>query len=312
MKKHDPRWRLIALPFLVLLLAAKVVKVPKDAPGPMEDYGARAEIWIKDVPYLPGRESKDDFLLDVYSNPHQGLWPVAIVIHGGSWINGTKENHNKVYVSKVMAANGYVVFNINYRLLPEARLKKQAEDCMAAVIWVKEHAREYGGDPDRIGVIGGSSGGHLAALVAWASDDPWFEPTGDRGPLDSDVKAAALYYPVIDLARTFRENGSWLGASLLPAIVVGRFETYDQALGHLSPVFHLDGQAVPTIFLCGDRDNLKLYPQAVEFSQKLRDLGVDSELYTAPGKDHAFTGQYWEPESLESVMRIVRFFDQHL
>jgi len=110
-------------------------------------------------------------------------------------VNGTKENHNKVYVSKVMAANNYVVFSINYRLLPEARLKKQAEDCMAAVIWVKEHAREYGGDPDRIGVIGGSAGGHLGALVAWASDDPWFTPTGYEGPLDSDVKSRGALLP---------------------------------------------------------------------------------------------------------------------
>jgi len=236
-----------------------------------------------------------------------------VVIHGGAWFKGTKENHNKVYNSKHLAADGYVVFSINYRLMPEARLKKQAEDCMAAVIWVKEHAREYGGDPERVGVLGGSAGGHLGALVAWASDDPWFTPTGNpQSKYDSDVKVAGLYYPVLDLDRTFRDNAKWLGAAALPLIVGRRFESYHQSLEHLSPIYHIDSKAVPTIFLTGDADDLFLYPQSVEASQALRDVGVDSELFTAKGKLHAFTGQYWEPESVASAEAVTAFFNKYL
>jgi len=236
----------------------------------------------------------------------------VVIIHGGGWVDGTKDNHNKVYNAKHLAANGYVVFSINYRLLPEARLKKQAEDCMAAVIWVKQHAKEYGGDPQRIGVLGGSAGGHLGALVAWASDDPWFTPTGDPQGHDSDVLVAALYYPVIDLEATFHDMGGWLGDLALPWIVIRRGETYGQSIRHLSPKYHVDENAVPTIFLTGDADELKLYPQSVDYNAKLLALGVDSELYAAPGKLHAFTGQYWEPEARESAERIVVFFNKHL
>jgi acetyl esterase/lipase len=297
----------LALLALFLVAATKTEQMP-----PMEDYGAKAEIVIKNVSYMPGHEKDEDFLLDIYSNPHEGLWPVVVVIHGGGWVNGTKENHNKVYNAKHLAADGYVVFNINYRLLPEARLKKQAEDCMAAVIWVKLHAKEYGGDPERVGVLGGSAGGHLGALVAWASDDPWFVPTGNPQGPDSFVKVAALYYPVIDLELTFREQGKWLGPAALSLIVTRRFETYQESLHHLSPMYHVKANDPPTIFLTGDADELNLYPQSVQYSQALRDLGVDSEVYTAPGKKHAFTGQYWEPEAQESARRVTAFFDKYL
>jgi acetyl esterase/lipase len=303
----------------LLVLAALVfaagcaAKAPAPLPGTFEDYGARAEIIIKDLPYVKGMEKNPDLMLDVYSNPHQGLWPVVVMIHGGAWFKGSKEMENYSFLCMALAGRGYVVFNINHRLVPSVRIKSQAEDAMAAVIWVKEHAVEYGGDPERIGVAGGSSGGHLAALVAWASDDPYFTPTGEySGPLDSDVAAAALYYPVLDLDRTLVENGS-IFAPAARLVLVGKVgKKYKQALLHLSAKSHLDASSAPAIFLTGDADSLKLYPQSVEFQKRLEDLGVDSSLYTAPGKGHGFTSQYWEPETGESLRLMVEFFDRHL
>jgi acetyl esterase/lipase len=110
------------------------------APGPHEAFGGRAEIVIKDVPYVADRPEDKQLRLDIYSNPHEGLWPVVVMIHGGGWIEGDKTMDNKVWICKCLANNGYVTFTINYRLMPRAKLKKQAEDCMAAVIWVKQHA----------------------------------------------------------------------------------------------------------------------------------------------------------------------------
>jgi acetyl esterase/lipase len=278
--------------------------------GPHEQYGAKAEIIIRDVPYASGVPGDEKLKLDIYSNPHEGAWPVVVVIHGGAWVGGDKTMDNKVFVSKMLAANGYVVFTVNYRLAPKVTMKEQVEDVMAAVIWVKEHARDYGGDGERIGVAGGSAGGQFSALVAWASGDPYFIPTGNPGPQNSRVKVAALYYPVIDLDRTFKANATKLGAINLRALFSAG-QTYDEALKHLSPHNYLSS-AVPTIFLTGDADELNLYPQSVEYSQKLRDLGVDSRLYTAPGKRHCFTFNYWEPESSQSVQEIVGFFDKYL
>jgi len=298
---------------LVLFAATFAAKRPEPAHGPHEAYDAKAEIVVKDVPYVKGKEHNKKLQLNILSNPHEGLWPVVVMIHGGAWYKGTKDFDEEVYACKVLANHGYVVFTINYRLAPAHHLKTQAEDAMAAVIWVKRHAKEYGGDPARIGVAGGSAGGHLGALVAWASDDPYFQPTGQAGStIDSDVKAAALYYPVLDLDRTFRDNGKWL-TPLAGPIFIGRVgKGYRAALEHLSPCNHLKPSDPPSLFLAGDADSLHLYPQSVEYQKKLEALGVDARLYTAAGKDHGFTWQYWEPETIASTQAMVKLFDQYL
>jgi acetyl esterase/lipase len=310
--KYEKGQGLLTLAALILA-AGCAAKAPAPPPGSFEDYGAHAELIIRDLPYVEGMENNRDLMLDVYSNPHQGLWPVVVMIHGGAWFKGSKEMENYTFLCMALASRGYVVFNLNHRLVPSVRIKSQAEDAMAAVIWVKEHAAEYGGDPERIGVAGGSSGGHLAALVAWASDDPYFIPTGEyRGPLDSDVAVAALFYPVLDLDRTLVENGS-IFAPAARLVLVGKVGAkYREALLHISPKSHLDPSAAPAIFLTGDADSLKLYPQSVEFQKSLEDLGVDSSLYTAPGKGHGFTSQYWEPETAESLRLMIEFFDRYL
>ena len=303
-----------SLAVLVIAVLPLIAAIEKgEPPGPHEDFGGKAEIQIKDIPYVPSKPNNEKLMLDVYSNPHEGLWPVVVMIHGGSWMRGDKSMSPKVYVCKVLAANGYVAFNINYRLLPKTPIKKQVEDAMAAVIWVKEHAEEYGGDPDRIAVAGGSAGGHIASLVAWASDDPFFEPTGYEGTLDSDVLAAALYYPVIDFDETLVDNGGKALRPLARMVFTGKVDgPYKKLMEHLSPKNHIDEECVPTLFLTGDADSLKLYPQSVEYVEKLNELGVHAELYTAPGKDHGFPWNYWEPESVESAERIVEFFDTYL
>lgn len=311
-KKLRHLGRILALA-LVLFLAGFAAKKPEPAHGPHEAYDAKAEIVIKDVPYVQGRERNKKLQLDIYSNPHEGLWPVVVMIHGGAWFKGTKSYDNKVYICQVLANHGYVVFTINYRLAPAHHLKTQTEDAMGAVIWVKQHAREYGGDPTRVGVAGGSAGGHLGALVAWASDDPYFVPTGQAGStIDSDVKAAALYYPVLDLDRTLRDNVKRL-TPVAELVLVGHAgKKYRAALEHLSPSNHLKPGDPPSLFMTGDADSLHLYPQSVEYQKKLAALGVDARVYTAPGKDHGFTWQYWEPETTASVQAMVKLFDQYL
>lgn len=285
---------------------------PENAPT-HEEMGAVAEITYRDLPYVEGMEDNDLLKLDVYSNPHEGLWPGVVMIHGGAWIMGDKEMDNFIYLCKALANNGYVVFNISYRLAPKTKIREQSEDAMAAVIWAKEHAVKYGADPERFGVVGGSAGGHLAALVAWASDDPYFTPTGDpKSKYDSDVKVAALYYPVLDFNRTLHDMGHFM-APLSRRFFTGLGgKKYKEALKHLSPKYHIEPGIPPTMLLCGDKDVFKLYPQMAEYEAMLKEAGVDTKLYIAPGKDHGFTWQYWEPETVNSVKEIVSFFNKYL
>lgn len=305
---------LLAATFSIFIFMGSCAGSKKPAGvGPHESYGAKAEIVTRDIQYAEGVPGASKLKLDVYSNPHTGLWPAVVAIHGGAWVQGSKTMDNKVYVCQVLANNGYVVFNIDYRLAPKYPIKDQVEDSLAAVLWVKEHAKEYGADPDRVGVIGGSAGGHLSAVVAWNGNDPYFNPTGhpEKNP-DASVKVAALYYPVIDVDRTLRDLGdgfAWLGKLFLVG-AVGK--SYNEQIKHISPVNYIKKGDVPTIFLTGDADELKLYPQSVESVQKLKDLGVDAELFTAPGKKHGFTWDYWDPASVDSVQAVVKFFNKYL
>jgi len=299
---------------LVLLAEFSAVKTKKpEGVGPHEDYGARAEIVLKDIPYAQAVPGAEKLKLDVYSNPHQGLWPTVVMIHGGAWIGGDKSMDNKVYICQVLAKNGYVAFNINYRLAPDFPIKLQVEDCLAALLWIKEHGREYGADPERIAVVGGSAGGHLAALLAWNPQDPWFIPTGqEQTAAIPRLKAAALYYPVIDLDLTLKQNAGafdWL-AHLLFTGEIGK--TYMRQLEHISPVKFIKPDNPPTLFLTGDADELHLYPQSRDAAQELKQLGVDSQLFTAAGKKHGFTWQYWDQATVESAQAVVSFFDKYL
>ena len=160
--------------------------------------------------------------------------------------------------------------------------------------------------------MGGAAGGHLALLVAWASDDPYFHPTGYTGPLNSSVKAAAVYYPVVDVDETLRVNGGKALGPLAHLLFYRRVgQPYHEMDQHLSPI-HLDKNCVPTLFLTGDADELGLYPQSVAAVDKLKSLGVDAELFTAHGKKHGFTWNWDEPESIDSTVALVKFFDKYL
>lgn len=310
MTPNNCRKVLVLLTILVCLplIAASDRKEP---PFPMEDAGAKAEIVIRDVPYVPSMPDNPLLMLDVYSNPHEGLLPAIIYIHGGGWMEGDKGPGNN-FSCKYLANHGYVVFNINYRLLPETPIKNQVEDAMAAVIWVKEHAKEYGGDPGRVGVAGGSAGAHISALIAWASDDPYFTPTGnpDNG-LDSDVKAAALFVPPINFDETLKANGTIFLLPLARLIFTKKVGgPYKKLVKHISPHNHIDEDCVPTIFFAGEEDELKLYPQSVEYHQELKELGIDTELFIAYGHGHGWP--WWSADGRESAELMTEFFDRYL
>ncbi|HPB32908.1 MAG: Lipase 2 [Candidatus Hydrogenedentes bacterium ADurb.Bin101] len=297
--------------------------------GSIEDYGALCDFERLGVPYAPDEPDQELLTLDVYYNEHEGLQPMVVNIHGGAWFAGDKDMSHQVFRSKYLANHGYVVFNVNYRLAPKYPIQTQIEDVMGAVIWAKEHAPEFGGDPTRVGVTGGSAGGHLAAMVAWASDDPFFVPTGHAdSQYDSDVLVAAPYYGVYDLEETLPDMqlGPLIAMALgmpcletiLPRMRLGfHFFTgmregleLDALIRHISPKYHVTADSVPTLFLCGDADDL--YPQSVAFERLLHEVGVEAALCTAPGGPHGFDAPYADDVAQEAATDMVEWFDRFL
>src|SRR5687767_8759314 len=108
--------------------------------------------------------------LDLYlPSDGEGPFPVLVWIHGGGWMEGSKNLAPNSFQVR-QTARGYAVASINYRLSQQAIFPAQIHDCKAAVRWLRAHAREYNLDPDRVASWGSSAGGHLATLLGTSGD----------------------------------------------------------------------------------------------------------------------------------------------
>jgi acetyl esterase/lipase len=282
--------------------------------GPMELYGAKCDHELWDVPYAPGLPYSKYLTLDVYWNEHEGPAPIVIQVHGGGWEVGDKRSLESVFKSKYLTAHGYVVMSVNYRMKPEVPIQKQVEDVMAAVIWAKENAARFGGDPNKVGVTGGSAGGHLTAMIAWASNDPYFKPTSPGSTAyRADVKAAVPFYGVYDLEELLMLHNEYL-RPITYSYFTGKRDKQEQnkVLLHVSPKYHLRKDLPPTFFICGDRDEFDIYHDAQTFTEQLRELGVPTGLYTAQGAKHAFDLDYGTQNTKEAMEAMVGWFDKYL
>src|SRR5439155_1342197 len=119
----------------------------------------------------------------------EGTFPVLVYLHGGGWVAGSSKSHRKLAFR--FAEAGFLVFNVDYRLAPEAPFPAPYDDCEYAVRWAARVARDYGGDPDRLAIGGDSAGGNLSAAVAVTLAD---DPSAPK------VRAALLIYGVYDMA----------------------------------------------------------------------------------------------------------------
>ena len=127
-----------------------------------------------------------DITVDVHVPKGEGPFPVVVFSHGGGWSTGSSKTHRKLGFR--FAEAGLLVFNVNYRLVPEHPFPAGYDDCRLALDWVRENAKEYGGDVNRLALAGDSAGGLLAAAVA-VHDEHATLP----------VKALALIYPALEL-----------------------------------------------------------------------------------------------------------------
>ena len=123
-----------------------------------------------------------------------GPFPIAILIHGGGWGGGDKAREHVPPTEPLTDAN-FTWFSINYRLAPKHRWPACIDDVRTAIRWVKAHAAEYKGDPDRIALIGYSAGGHLAAFAAVTAED------------DTRVQAVVLLAGPTDLVADCERRG---------------------------------------------------------------------------------------------------------
>lgn len=215
------------------------------------------------------------------------LRPGLMQIHGGAWVIGDKREQGLPLLNH-MALQGWVGFNVNYRLSPRATWPDHLIDLKRFLAWYKEHAEEYGADPDFLCVTGGSAGGHLTALVALTANVPEFQPGFED--VDTTVQGAVPFYGVYNLF----EPGPWprpMGATrLMERMVIKKpFAENREAYAKASPVTYISKDAPPFFVIHGDRDSLIPVAEAHRFVERLREVSEAPVIYAEmKGAQHAF------------------------
>jgi acetyl esterase/lipase len=150
-------------------------------------------------------DSDRHLLCDIWQPPADGPRSGLgfVYIHGGGWYCMDKDLGTRPFF-RHLAAQGHVVMDVAYRLCPETDVYGMVGDVKRAVAWMKANAGDYGVDPERVVVAGGSAGGHLALLAAYVPDDPRLTPDELRGA-ELSVRAVVSYYGAVDMRATYEK-----------------------------------------------------------------------------------------------------------
>ena len=216
-----------------------------------------------------------------------GMRPAVIQVHGGGWLAGSRYEQG-IPLLNHLAARGWVGFNIDYRLSPEATWPDHIVDVKRAIAWVRANADELGIDPGRVAITGGSAGGHLTALAGLTANDPEFQPGFEDA--DTSLMAAVPFYGVYDFTNErghyYPELQSWAFEQIvMKRPLAGNEDLYRAA----SPRFRVHADAPPFMVIHGERDTLVPVGDARDFARELADASSSEVRYIElPAAEHAF------------------------
>lgn len=225
--------------------------------------------------------------LDVFRPKTPGTRRPAIVqVHGGAWISGLKWLQGIPLLGQ-LAASGWVGFNVDYRLSPRAAFPAHLVDVKRAIAWVREHADEYGVDPDFIVVTGGSAGAHLAALVGLTANDPAYQPGFESA--DTSVAAVVAFYGIYDLTDRRRPLSRAFRRALERWVLQVKHADDPDAFARASPIERVRVDAPPFYVVHGADDSVAPVQGARDFVESLRAVSHAPVVYLEiPGAGHAF------------------------
>ena len=258
---YEVRWRKVRI---------QELKPGDEASPPAQAAGPRVQ---RDLPYAGTKNERQT--LDLYAPAEGKDHPVVIWIHGGGWQAGKKTDVQAK--PQAFVGKGFVFVSTGYRLLPEATIGQMAGDVAKAIRWTHDHAKEYGGDPDTIFVMGHSAGAQLAALVC--ADDRYLKAEGlSPSILKGCVPVDGDTYDVPMQIATVEER---------------RAKSYRQKFGDgesqkvLSPVTHVArGKSIPPFLILHVADHPETKGQSQRLVKTLREAGVAAWAFPAEGKDH--------------------------
>lgn len=238
--------------------------------------GTRVE---RDIAYV--KDGSERQKLDLYIPAGDEVErPIVVWIHGGGWARGSKAN---IGACNWVIDHGYAVASVGYRLTDEAVFPSQLDDCKQAILWLREHANQYGLSKSKIVVWGSSAGGHLASMVGLTSDP---NTTSDNalGVIDWYGPAELL---TMQRQRTLPTKlNADAPDSFESKLIGGALQENQSRAIEASPVSHITADDPPFLIMHGNMDPLVSIDQSRTLAGKLKATGVDVQLVELPGAGH--------------------------
>lgn len=231
------------------------------------------------------RVGRRRLVLDVY-RPPQGFEPkpAIVYVHGGGWASGSRRQSR--FMCAELASRGFPVFAISYRFAPFAGLKEIISDCKAGLAWVRLRQGDYGAD-ERTLVMGGSAGGHLAAMLALTPNERRFQPGFEDA--DTSVNGGVILYGVTELSSVHTTHKDPLFAWFLRMVVRSSFARQPELWRELEPVSWASESAPAMLFVHGLADGVVPLAHSKLLLSKLKEAGArEASLLEVPLGHHAF------------------------
>ncbi|MCA9003674.1 MAG: alpha/beta hydrolase [Planctomycetaceae bacterium] len=278
---------IVCCAFLALML------LPRDA--------ACADETVKIIPdVVYGHKFGMALTFDVFQPEKPNGAGVLFMVSGG-WYSRWTEPQNMLGRFNPLLEEGFTVFCVRHGSSPKFKIPEVVEDVRRSVRFIRLHAQEYGVNPNRLGVWGGSAGGHLSLMLGTTSDqgnpdakDPILKNT-------DQVAAVAAYYPPTDIREFVDENSTYYHR--FPAL---QFEA--DLSDDFSPLLHVTPDDAPTLLIHGDQDKLVPISHSNNIMKQFEKQKVPAELMVIKDAAHGFKGE----DQTRASQAVVNWFKKYL
>ncbi|MGH7200276.1 MAG: prolyl oligopeptidase family serine peptidase [Planctomycetaceae bacterium] len=282
---------------------------------------AQDDSFTRTADVIYGRKHGVALTLDVFQPTENPNGAGVIFVVSGGWFSS--HEMIRAHVPRAFIERGYTVFAVVHGSQPKYTIPEIIEDMHRSVRFIRQHAEEYGVDADRLGIYGGSAGGHLSLIIGMAGrpgDSNAKDPVDRRS---SRVQAVACFFPPTDFLNYGEEGRVQLGTEELTRFrapfdfdeldpKTGRYvviteEAKRQEIGkEISPATHVTEDDPPTLIIHGDADKLVPIQQAERIVEKLQEAGVEAKLIVREGAGHGW------PKIQDDLKLMADWFDEHL
>ncbi len=281
----------------------------------------------KDLEYSTYKHQGEtkQLLLDLYlpDKPTLKPQPLLIYIHGGGWLEFSKE----ICPGEIVAQRGYAIACINYRYSTEAIFPAQIHDAKAAVRWLRANATKYSLDPNKFGAWGTSAGGHLSLLLGTSGGVTELE--GNQGNLDvsSEVQAVCNWFAPTDFTKVppaftepfsleiekkYQKTPWFLYTKVTHKLLGGAVKDNLELAALANPINYIDSEDPPVMVVHGDLDKIVPVNQSEILVSALEAKGVPVTFVRKPNMKHSYRGENQERFNPELINLALEFFDQNL